>query len=59
MASLALLHFRRLGRRGSFLTPLYPYLAVAGMAAILAVLIGLAQRGVVLGVVMMLVLLRA
>ena len=59
MASLALLHFRRLRRRGSFLTPLYPYLPVAGMAAILAFMIGMPQRALVFGVVMMLVLLLA
>lgn len=57
MASLALLHFRRLGKRGSFMTPLYPYLPIAAMVAILAFMLGMPQEALAFGVVLMLVLL--
>ena len=57
MASLALVHFRRVGRRGSFLTPLYPYLPVVAMAAILAFMAGMPQQALAFGVVLMLGLL--
>jgi APA family basic amino acid/polyamine antiporter len=54
MASLALVHFRRLGKRGSFLSPLYPYLPVAAMVAILAFIVGMPQEALVFGVVLVL-----
>ena len=59
MASLALVHFRRLGRKGPFVTPLYPYLPVTGMVAILAFMLGMPQQALLFGVVLMLVLLLA
>jgi basic amino acid/polyamine antiporter, APA family len=57
MASLALLHFRRLGKKGSFHTPLYPYLPVTAMLAVMAFMVGMPQQALVFGVVLMLVLL--
>ena len=57
MASLALLHFRRLGKKGSFHTPLYPYLPVTAMVAVMAFMVGMPQQALVFGVVLMLVLL--
>lgn len=54
MASLAMIHFRRLGRRGTFRTPAFPYVSVAAMAAILAFMIGMPQEALVFGVVMVL-----
>lgn len=59
MASLALMHFRRLGKRGSFLAPLYPYLPVTAMVAILAFMAGMPKQALVFGVVLLLVLLVA
>jgi APA family basic amino acid/polyamine antiporter len=56
MSSLALMHFRRLGKKGSFLTPLYPYLPVTAMVAILAFMVGMPQQALVFGVVLTLVL---
>jgi APA family basic amino acid/polyamine antiporter len=52
MASLSLIHFRRLGRKGSFLSPLYPYLPVAAMVAILAFMVGMPQEALVFGVIL-------
>ena len=57
MSSLALVHFRRLGRMGSFRIPLYPYLPITAMVAVLAFIIGMPQQALVFGVVLMLVLL--
>ena len=59
MASLALMHFRRLGKRGAFMTPLFPYLPVTAMVAILAFMLGMPQEALVFGVVLMLCLLVA
>lgn len=57
MASLALFHYRRLGKKGSFLAPMYPYLPATAMVAILAFMLGMPQQALVFGVVLMLVLL--
>ena len=57
MASLALVHFRRRGAQGSFRTPLYPYLPIAAMLAILAFMVGMPQQALVFGVVLTLALL--
>ena len=57
MASLALMHFRRLGKKGPFQTPLYPYLSVIAMVALLAFILGMPQRALVFGSVLTLVLL--
>ena len=59
LASLALVHFRRIGKRGPFLTPLYPYLPVAAMVAIMAFMLGMPQQALAFGVVLMLALLIA
>lgn len=56
MASFAVVHFRRVGKAGSFRTPLYPYLPFAGMVAILAFMFGMPQEALVFGTVMVLVL---
>ena len=54
MASFALIHFRRLGKRGAFQVPLFPYLPVVAMVAILAFMIGMPQEALVFGVLMVL-----
>lgn len=56
MASFAVLHFRRLGKKGSFRVPYFPYLPIAGMVAILAFMVGMPQEALVFGVVMVLAL---
>lgn len=56
MSSLAVIHFRRLGKRGSFQVPLFPYLPIAAMVAILAFMIGMPQEALIFGVVMVLTL---
>ena len=56
LASFSVVHFRRLGKAGSFRTPLYPYLPVAAMVAILAFMVGMPQEALVFGVVMVLAL---
>lgn len=56
VASFAVVHFLRLRKAGSFRTPLYPYLPIAAMVAILAFMVGMPQEALVLGVVTVLVL---
>jgi APA family basic amino acid/polyamine antiporter len=56
MASFALIHFRRLGREGTFKVPFFPYLPVVAMVAILAFMIGMPQEALVFGIVMVLAL---
>lgn len=54
MATFALTHFRRLGRKGSFSIPLYPYLPAAAMVAILAFMFGMPSEALVVGVILLL-----
>ncbi len=54
MASFALVHFRRLGKRGSFAAPAYPYLPAAAMVAILAFMVGMPKEALEVGVIMVL-----
>jgi basic amino acid/polyamine antiporter, APA family len=59
MASFALVHFRRVKKKGSFTSPGYPYLPVVAMVAILAFMVGMPQEALVFGVVMVLSLIIA
>lgn len=59
IASLALMHFRRLGRKGSFSVPLCPYLPAAAMVAILAFMFGMPQEALLFGVILLLSLMIA
>jgi APA family basic amino acid/polyamine antiporter len=54
MASFAVIHFRRLGKKGTFRVPFFPYLPVVSMVAILAFMVGMPQEALVFGVVMVL-----
>jgi basic amino acid/polyamine antiporter, APA family len=56
MASFAVVHFRRLGKRGEFSVPGYPYLPIVAMAAILAFMAGMPREALVVGTVLVLVL---
>lgn len=57
MASLALLHFRRIKTRALFKAPLYPYLSVFAIVAILVLITGMPQVAIAIGVIMVLSLL--
>lgn len=54
IATFALVHFRRLGRRGSFSVPGYPYLPIVAGAAILAFMFGMPNEALVIGTVLVL-----
>lgn len=56
IATFALVHFRRLGRKGSFSVPLYPYLPAAAMVAILAFMFGMPREALLFGVILLLAL---
>jgi APA family basic amino acid/polyamine antiporter len=57
MASVALIHFRREGRTGSFKTPLYPYTPVVAIIGLLIFMFGMPQIALVVGVIMIIMLL--
>jgi basic amino acid/polyamine antiporter, APA family len=59
IAMFALVHFRRLGRKGSFSIPLYPYLPSAAMVAILAFMFGMPREALLFGVILLLSLIIA
>ena len=54
MASLSLVHFRRLKRRGSFIIPIYPLLPIVAMISIIAFIAGMPLEADVVGVIMIL-----
>ncbi|MCL5680048.1 MAG: APC family permease [Candidatus Marsarchaeota archaeon] len=57
LSSFAVIHFRRIKRLGSFRTPLYPYVSVISIIAIMALLIGMPKEALVLGVIIIMSLL--
>lgn len=59
MASFALVHFRRIGKRGDFSIPYYPYLPVVAMVAILAFIGGMPREALLVGLMLVLVLIIA
>ena len=59
MASFALVHFRRVGKRGSFSAPAYPYLPLVAMGAILAFMVGMPKEALEFGVILVLTLIVA
>jgi APA family basic amino acid/polyamine antiporter len=59
MAGLALIHFRRHGRRGSFILPLHPYLPILGIIVLLSFILGLPNEALVVGTIMTIGLLVA
>ena len=52
MTSFAIVHFRRRKAPGDFRMPLYPYLPVIGIAALLMFMIGMPKEALVIGVIM-------
>jgi APA family basic amino acid/polyamine antiporter len=56
IASFALIHFRRKKVIGNFKMPLYPFLAVAGIIGLIALLIGMPREALIVGIAMILAL---
>ena len=56
MASLAVIHFRRIKKSGSFKIPFYPYIPAVTIVAILAFMYGMPRTALMIGVVMILAL---
>jgi APA family basic amino acid/polyamine antiporter len=56
IATLALVHFRRLGKRGAFSVPVYPCLPLVAFIAILSFMIGMPREALVLGTILVLTL---
>ncbi len=54
LCCLAILHFRRLGKTGSFRTPFHPYLSIAVIAALIIFIYGMPREALQLGVVIIL-----
>lgn len=59
IATFALVQCRRLGRKGSFSLPGYPYLSIIAMVAILAFMVGMPKDALVVGVILVLALIIA
>jgi APA family basic amino acid/polyamine antiporter len=56
IASFALIHFRRKKASASFRVPLYPFLSIAGIIGLIALLIGMPREALIIGVAMILAL---
>lgn len=54
IATLALVHFRQLGRRGTFSVPGYPYLPLIAFIVILSFMIGMPREALVVGTILVL-----
>ena len=54
MVSLALIHFRRLHASAEFRAPFYPYLQVVCMLGLVALMIGMPQEALVVGILLVL-----
>lgn len=52
MTGFAIFHFRRTKMSGDFRMPLYPYLPVIGIVALLAFMVGMPKESLVIGVIM-------
>jgi len=59
MVSLAVIHFRRLGRKGEVRTPFYPYIPLITIIGLLAFMSGMPQEALVVGVLIVMVLIMA
>ncbi len=52
ISSFAVIHFRRIGKIGSFRTPGYPYVPIISIVAVMALMIGMPKEALVLGVIL-------
>ncbi|MCL5100972.1 MAG: APC family permease [Candidatus Marsarchaeota archaeon] len=59
LVSFVVVHFRRMHKNATFMTPFYPYLTVIGIVGVLAFMAGMPKEALIFGVVMALVLLVA
>ncbi len=57
MISLAVIHFRKVGKKGGFSAPFYPYLQVIAIIALLAFMYGMPRESLIIGVLLILSLL--
>jgi basic amino acid/polyamine antiporter, APA family len=57
--TFSLIHFRRLGKAGSFKVPFYPFPPVIAGVAILAFMFGMPKEALVIGVILLLILIIA
>ena len=57
MASFALIHFRRKKAPASFRVPFYPFISIAGITGLVALLIGMPREALIVGVALVLALL--
>jgi len=57
MASFALIHFRRKKAHASFRVPFYPFISLAGIVGLVALLIGMPREALIIGVALILTLL--
>jgi APA family basic amino acid/polyamine antiporter len=56
MVCFAVIHFRRAGKRPAFKSPLYPYLPIISIIALLAFFIGLPTEALLFGIIIILLL---
>ena len=56
MASFAVIHFRRKKASPSFKTPLYPYLPIICIVALMVFMVGLPKEALVIGMVLIITL---
>ncbi len=59
IASFSLIHFRRKKTSATFKVPLYPFLSIAGIVGLIALLIGMPREALIIGVAMILALMVA
>lgn len=52
MSSFAVIHFRRIKHYGSFKTPLYPYVPIISIVAIMAFIFGMPKEALIIGVML-------
>ncbi|MHB1830014.1 MAG: APC family permease [Candidatus Micrarchaeaceae archaeon] len=52
MSSFALIHFRRIKKFGSFMSPLYPYLPAVAIISVVAFMYGLPKQSLLIGTIM-------
>lgn len=57
MSSISLMHFRRLGQNGTVAAPLYPYLSIISIIALLILMYGMPRESLLIGGVSIIVLL--
>lgn len=57
MSSFALIHFRRIKKLGSFISPLYPYLPAVAIISVIAFMYGLPKQSLLIGTIMVIGLL--